>query len=104
MSIGGNGDVERIAISGAELAEFANEVHHPLTQQWLPSGDSHFLNSQAYQNANHSQVICHGQICIQGAFISGAAIHTLIVAAICDGNAQVSNRAAEFVGKSHQNL
>jgi hypothetical protein len=49
----------------------------------------------------HSKVIGKRQVPVQGAFVPGPAVNALVIAAIRNGNPQIGNSAAEFVGKNH---
>jgi hypothetical protein len=87
-----------------ELAQLTDKANNAIAQQGLAAGEPDLGDTHAHQHAGHSQIIRKRQITVERTFISSAAIYTLVVAAVGDGNPQVSNRAAEFVMKLHSAL
>jgi hypothetical protein len=101
MAIGGYCDVEVLSIRGPKLGQLADKIHHAPAQKRLAAGDSDFLDPEPDQHACHTEIVCEWQIAIERAFVPGAAIHTLVVAAIGDRDSQIGDGAAEFVGERH---
>jgi hypothetical protein len=97
MTVGGHGEIEFFAISGAQRRQLANELNHAVAQQWFSTGQTDFLNPKAREYSSHAQVVGKGQLTVQRSFIPRAAIDTPVVAAIRDRDPQIGNRASEFV-------
>src|SRR5262249_36379448 len=90
-----------LAMPNTKLRNFANEIRQMRTQQRLAAGDAHLLDAQIHENSRQAEVISKRQLSVEGAFISGAAINTLIVAAVGDRDAQVGDGASELICQSH---
>src|SRR5271155_2123825 len=119
MAVGSQSNVERLFVRTsvrtsvvptsvavvwrAELGEVANEIDDAFSQQRLAAGEANLGDAHPDQHARHAQVIRERQISVERAFVSGAAIDTLVVAAVGNGDPQIGDRAAEFVGKGHGN-
>ena len=101
MAVGGQRDVELFAIGGAQLGQLADEIDHALAQQRLAAGDADLLDSKPDQHARHAQIVGKRQVAVERALVPGAAVNTLVVAAIGDRDPQIGDGAAEFVGESH---
>ena len=101
MAVGGERDVEFVAIGGAQLGQLADEIDHALAQQRLAAGDADFLDSKSDQHARHAQIVGKRQIAVERALVPGAAVNTLVVAAVGDRDPQIGDGAAEFVGERH---
>src|SRR5271170_418977 len=86
-----------VLVGRSELREVANEIDNAFSQQRLAAGEANLGDAHPYQHARHAQVVCEGQVAVECAFVSGAAIDTLVVAAVGDGDPQVGDGAAEFV-------
>ena len=99
MPIGGNRQIKLFAIQGTKCGQVADKIDQSVTQQRLTASEPDFFNAQLNKDPHQSQVIRKWQFGILRAFISGAAIDTLVVAAIGNGNPQIGDGAAEFVGK-----
>ncbi len=84
----------------AGLRELSDEVDHALTQQRFATGQTNLGDPHADQYASHSQIIFKRQVAIKCALIARAAINALVVTAVRDGDPQVGDGAAEFVGKA----
>src|SRR5246127_4027330 len=83
-----------------QLRQLAHELYDAMTQQRFAAGKSNLGDTHSHQHPSHAQIIREGKIPVERAFISGAAIDTLVIAAIGDGDPQIGNRAPEFVVKS----
>ena len=88
-------------LGGAQFGQLADEIHHSLAQKRLAAGNTDFLDSEPDQHTCHAQIVSKRQIAIERALVPGAAVNTLVVAAIGDRDSQIGDGAAEFVGKSH---
>jgi hypothetical protein len=94
-------DVERFALLlRAQIRQFANEVDDALAEQRLAAGQPNLRDSHADKNARHAQVVVEGKVAVERAFVPRAAVHTLVVAAVRNGDPEVSDGTAEFVVKS----
>ena len=91
----------RSPVGGAQLGQLADEIDHALAQQRLAAGDADFLDSKSDQHARHAQIVGEWQIAIERALVPGAAVNTLVVAAVGDRDPQIGDGAAEFVGERH---
>ena len=87
------------------LRQLADEVDHALAQQRLSAGDADFLDSKFdAEHARHAQIVGKRQIAVERALVPGAAVDTLVVAAVGDRDPQIGDGAAEFVGERHSAL
>ena len=104
VAVGGERDVEwarRRLPCGVERKlglSSAHELDYALAQQRLAAGEANFRDPHADQHPRHAQIIGERQVAVERAFVAGAAIDTLVIAAIGDGDPQVGDGAAEFVG------
>src|SRR6185437_15743922 len=73
-----------------------------MAQQRFAACQSDFLNAQAHQQLHHAQVVSKRQLGILRALIACAAIDTLVITAISDADAQVSDETPVFVAKTHR--
>src|SRR5260370_23454965 len=84
----------------SQLSQLANKLHYTFAQQRLATRQTDLGDPHPHEHAHHAQIIRERQVCVERAFISRAAVNTLIVAAIGDGDPQIGYGATEFVGKS----
>src|SRR5262249_28452594 len=101
VPVRGQCDVELFTTRSAQPGQFADKFDNTLPQQRFTAGDANFLDPEADQHAGHPQVVGKWKIAVERTFVPGAAVNTLVVAAIGNGNPQIGDRAAEFVGKKH---
>ena len=102
VAVCGERDVERVGMCGRlELRQLANEIDNAIAQQRFASREPNFCDAHADQHARHAQVILEGQVAVERAFVTRPAVDTFVVAAVGDGDSQVSDGAAEFVGEGH---
>src|SRR5579864_5906801 len=105
MSVGGEGKFDGFAvltsIRGSKMGEFADKIDNAIPQQRFPAGDTDLCNPHSHQHARHAQVIGEWQVTVERSLVAGAAIDTLVIAAVGDGDPQVGDSAAEFVAKKH---
>src|SRR3954468_4951576 len=101
MTVCRNGDIERLPGRGLESRQFPHKVHHAPSQKWLPASDPNLRDSQRDHYPRHPQIIRKWQLAVHCAFISSAAVDTLVITAIGNRNPQVGYGAAEFVGEEH---
>ena len=102
MAVGGERDVECISAvcaGSAQLRQVTDELHNAVAQQWLAASQANLGDPHPDQHASHAQVIGKRQITVESAFVARAAIDTLVIAAVGDGDPQVGDGAAEFVGE-----
>ena len=99
VAVGGERDVEWLAVGGAKLREFADKIDHAFAQQRLAAGEAHFLDTEAGEYARHAQVVGERQVGILRAIIAGTAVDALVVAVVGDGDPEIGDGAAEFVGE-----
>jgi hypothetical protein len=88
---------------GSQLRELAHELDYAFAQERLAAGEADFRDPHADQHARHAEVIVEGKIAVERAFVAGAAVDTLVVAAVGDGDPQVGDAASEFVGEERRN-
>ena len=91
-----------IAVRWAKAGKLAHELNYALAQQRLSAGQANLVDAHVDKHARHAQIILEGQVTIQRALIAGAAIDTLVVAAVGDGDPQICDGAAEFVEKGQK--
>src|SRR5579871_3174759 len=84
------------------LRQLPHKLHYPVAQQRLPARQAHFRDPHPHQNSRHPQIIRKRQVSVERAFVSRAAVHTLVVTAVGDGNPQVGDAAPEFVVEKHR--
>ena len=84
---------------GRSLANSLTNSTTPFRNNGSPPVRPNLRDPHAHEHARHAQIIRERQIAIERAFIPRPAIHTLVVAAIRNGNPQVGDGAPEFVGK-----
>ena len=90
VSIGSDGKVQRLTGRlGTQLGKLRQQGHKALAQKGLASGQADFFDAQGDEDADDPQVVIHGQFGKLSTLGAGAAINTLVVAAIGNGYAQV---------------
>ena len=102
MAVGSQRNFRLLSLGGAQLSEVANKLHDALAQQRLAAGQANLGDAEANQDARHAQIIGEGQVGVERALVTGAAVDALVVAAVGDGDPQVGDGAAEFVGEEHE--
>ena len=112
MAIGGEGDVERMAcltggqvgpvgvVGGAHLGERGNHLHQAGAQEGFAAGEADFLDAEGDEDPHHAEVVGDGALGVLRAFVAGAAVDALVVAAVGDGDAEVGDRTAEGVAQA----
>src|SRR5215510_423014 len=101
VAVGGDGQIELCAVCGTKLCQFAYEIHQAVAQQRLAAGKPYFLNAKMDENLYQPQVIGKRQVRVERAFVSRAAVDTLVIAAVGDADAEVSDKASVFVAQAH---
>ncbi len=71
----------------------------PFRRSGSPPVSRIFVDAESHQNASHPQVVVEWEFGVGGAIRSRAAIDATVVTSIGDGDSQVVNGAAEFVGQ-----
>ena len=97
MAVGGDCNVERLTADSAQPRKFADEIHQTLAQQRFAARQPDLFDAPRDKKPRDSEVIRKRQVAVQRALIAGAAINTLVVAAIGDREPQVGDVAPEFV-------
>ena len=82
-----------------KLREFAHEIDDAIAQKGLASGKPNFFHTHSHKHARHPQVIGEWEIAVERALIAGAAVNTLVVTAVGNGDPQVRDGPSEFVAK-----
>src|ERR1700751_5055968 len=111
MAIGGDSQIERFAaailkwgaigrMAGAQLRDFADEGGEVAAEQRLTASETDLLDAERDEDADEAQVIVQRQPAVLGAVIAGPAVDAAVVAAVGDGDAQISNGAAVAVGQA----
>ena len=99
MAVGGQRNFRLLSLGGAQLSEVANKLHDALAQQRLAAGQANLGDAEANQDARHAQIIVEWEFRVGSSVGAGAAVNTLIVAAVGNRNPQVVDGAPEMVGK-----
>src|SRR5262249_47149910 len=86
VSISRDSKIENSPVRGAKVGQLADKVHQAVAQQRFTACDPHFFNSKADKDLYHAEIICKRQVCVERAFISGAAINTAVIAAVRDAD------------------
>src|SRR5450631_3758340 len=108
MTVGGDGDVQRLAVSGVEstsvgseagphLRQLADHLQQALAQQRLSASEANFFDAQRNKDADEAEIVGNGQLSVLRAIVAGAAVDALVVTAICNGDAEIGNGAAVAV-------
>ena len=87
-------------VGGAQLGELGDHLHQAGAQQRFAAGEADLLDAERDQDPHHAQVVGDGQLGILRAFVAGAAVDALVVAAVGDGDAQVGDGPAEGVAQA----
>src|SRR5579864_7853561 len=102
MAVGGNCQIKFLAVERAQLSQITNKIHQAVAQQRLAAGEPDFLDAGLNEDPHQAQVVSKGQFRILRAFITGAAVDALVIAAVRDADAEVSDKAPVFVLKPHK--
>ena len=100
MTVGGDGQVQRTAVERAQPRQLFDESHHAFAQQRLASGNADFFDPQADKYPRDARVVGEGQLGVLRSLSARPAIHALVVTAVGDGDPQVGDGTAEFVGQA----
>jgi len=104
MAVGGERDVERLTIGifcHAQSRQFLHKIDHAFSKQRLTAGEANLRDPHADQHPRHAQIVGKRQVAIKRAFVAGAAVNALVIAAIGNRDSQIGDAAAELVGKKH---
>jgi len=93
VPVGRDGYVERLALGRSPACEFADNLWKIAAQQRFAARQPDLFDAQRNEDADEAEVILSGQLSILGAFLAGAAVDALVVAAVGDGDAQVGDDA-----------
>src|SRR5262249_16499461 len=101
VAVGGDGQIELCAVCGAKPGQFTDKIHQAVAQQRLTAGKPHLSHPKLDENLYQTQVIGERQVRVERSFVSGAAVDTLVIAAVGDADAKVSDKASVFVAQAH---
>jgi hypothetical protein len=87
-------------VAGAQLGDLTDERREVAAEQRFAAGKPHLLDAERDEDADDAQVIGERQLAVLGAIGASAAVDTAVVAAVCDGDAQVGDGAAVAVGQA----
>src|SRR6266404_5191694 len=99
VAVGGHGE-----IFDAESMKTRDVVFDAVADERLTAGDANFANAEVQEDASEAVELGPGKNFVVVAIVfrvSGAAVNAPEVAAVRDGDAQVSDLPAEFVLKGH---
>ena len=99
VAVGGEGDVEGGAGEGAQGGEGADEVEEAGAEEGLAAGETDFFDAERDEEADEAEVIGDGELGEEGTLVAGTAVDAAIVAAVGDGDAEVSDGAAVAVAQ-----
>ena len=86
MSVGGERNVERIAVDSLQGREFAHHLDQTLPQQRLATRKPNFRDAETGEDARHAQVVGNRHLRKLRPIAARAAIDALVVTAIGDGD------------------
>jgi hypothetical protein len=99
MAVGGQRNIKRLAILGAQVRQFLNQLNKPAAQEWFTASQPYLCDSEAYKKLDQAQVFVNAQFGILRADFAGPAVDALVVASVGDGNTQVVDDASVAVGQ-----
>src|SRR6476661_1425104 len=102
MAVRSDCQIEFLAIERAQLGQITNKIHQAITQQRLSAGEPDLFYAGLDENPHQAQIVGEWQFRVLRAFISGTAIDALVIAAIRNADAEVSDKASVFVLKPHR--
>ena len=85
---------------GAEPGEFGDHLDQAGAEQGFAAGEANFFDAERDHEADHADVVGDGEFGVLRAFVAGAAVDALVVAAVGDGDAEVGDGAAEGVAQA----
>ncbi len=97
MSVGGEGDVERLAFERLHGRQLAHHIDQALAQERLAAGQADLGDAQADEHARHAQVVGDRHLRKLRPVAARAAVDAFVVAAIGDGDPQIADAASVFV-------
>src|SRR6476646_2963782 len=102
MAVRSDCQIEFLAIERAQLGQLTNKIHQAITQQRFSAGEPDLFYAGFNEDPHQTQVVGKRQLRILSAFISGPAVDALVIAAVRDADAEVSDKAPVFVLKPHR--
>lgn len=102
MPVGGDGDVEQLAIESAERRDIANEIDDPVTQERLAAGKPDFFYPEAHHDSDHAQVVGERKLGVLRTLVARAAIHASVVTPVRNADPEISDEAPVFVAEPHK--
>jgi len=97
MTVGGDGEVEFCSGGGAPGGELLHHFEEIAAQEGFAAGETHLFDAERDEAADDAEVVVGFKFAELGPDLAGAAIDTLIVATVCDGNAQIGDNTAVTV-------
>ena len=91
VAIGGDGEIQSIACRGAPGRKLAHHLQEVLAEEGFSAGEADFFDAQIDEGANEAKVFAGCELGVLRSNLAGAAIDTLVVAAVGDGDAQVGD-------------
>src|SRR6516164_9871841 len=101
MAICGDCNVERLTVERVHLPQLAHHVEDAFAQQRLAASQPDFGNPQRNEEPSDAQIIPDWHFGKLRAISARAAVDTLVIAAVGDGDPQIADAPSEFVGKEH---
>jgi hypothetical protein len=100
VAVGGEGKIERLPVNGAKAGEFTDEIDEAAAQERLAAGEADLGDAEGDEKADEAEVLLNAKLGILRANFPSAAVDTLIVAAVGDGDAQVVNHPAMAISEA----
>ena len=97
MSVGGNGDIERLAFGRTQLREVADEVDDASAKKWFAASEADLRNAERGEYSRHTEIVREWQLGIERALVAGAAVDTLVIATVRDRDPEVVDVATVVV-------
>jgi hypothetical protein len=84
MSVGGNSEVERLAIERTQLRELADEVDDASAEKRFAPSEPDLCDAERGKHTRHAEVVREWKFRVERAFVPGAAVDTLVIATVRD--------------------
>jgi len=100
VSVGGDGYIQSIAPGRVHPGKLPDHVHQAAAQQRFAAGEPDLGDAQVDKQADDAQVVCNGEFGVLRADFAGAAVDTLVVTPVGDGDTQIVDHAAVAIGEA----
>jgi hypothetical protein len=100
VAVGGECQVERLAVNGAQAGELADKIDEAAAQQRLAASEANFGDAERDEETDEAEVLVDAEFGILCADFPGSAVNTLVVAAVGDGDAQVVDDPAMAISEA----